>query len=84
LNLDPDGQYQQISLESQDAILKRPVVVRLFDGIAAGLVAQRSLGIIPKIYYSSEIDEFALKIQRLILGERLICWAMFVSWIMRV
>ncbi|KAK3918260.1 DNA (cytosine-5)-methyltransferase 3B [Frankliniella fusca] len=68
MNVAPDGRYQQISVNGHYFPIKRPVVVSLFDGISAGLVALKSLGIIPDTYYSSEIDEDALRIQRFNFG----------------
>ncbi|KAK3919864.1 DNA (cytosine-5)-methyltransferase 3B [Frankliniella fusca] len=68
LNVVPDGRYQQISVDGQHFPIKRPVVVSIFDGISARLVALTSLAIIPRTYFTSEIDEYALRIQRFNFG----------------
>lgn len=35
-------------------------VLSLFDGMSCGQIALRELGIIPEVYYASEIDKFAI------------------------
>ena len=36
------------------------IVLSLFDGMSCGQIALRDMGIIPEIYYASEIDKFAI------------------------
>lgn len=36
-------------------------VLSLFDGMSYGQIALRELGIIPEVYYASEIDKYAIK-----------------------
>lgn len=36
-------------------------VLSLFDGMSCGQIALKQLGIIPEVYYASEIDKFAIK-----------------------
>lgn len=36
-------------------------VLSLFDGMSCGQIALKKLGIIPEIYYASEIDKHAIK-----------------------
>lgn len=35
-------------------------VLSLFDGMSCGQIALRELGIIPEVYYASEIDRYAI------------------------
>lgn len=36
------------------------IVLSLFDGMSCGQIALRDMGIIPEVYYASEIDKFAI------------------------
>lgn len=36
------------------------VVLSLFDGMSCGQIALRQLGIVPEVYYASEIDKYAI------------------------
>lgn len=36
-------------------------VISLFDGMSCGQIALKELGIIPDVYYASEIDKHAIK-----------------------
>lgn len=35
-------------------------VLSLFDGMSCGQIALRQLGIVPEVYYASEIDKYAI------------------------
>lgn len=35
-------------------------VLSLFDGMSCGQIALRDMGIIPEVYYASEVDKFAI------------------------
>jgi DNA-methyltransferase (dcm) len=37
-------------------------VLSLFDGISGAMVALKSIGIVTKVYYASEIDKYAIKV----------------------
>lgn len=65
----PSVKYQAFPLVSSKAVLQRPRVLSLFDGISSGLVALKSLGVIPLSYLSSEIDVDCLRIQRFHHGD---------------
>lgn len=36
-------------------------VLSLFDGMSCGQIALREIGIVPEVYYASEVDKFAIK-----------------------
>ena len=40
-------------------------VLSLFDGMSCGQIALKELGIVPNIYYASEIDKFAIALKEL-------------------
>lgn len=35
-------------------------VLSLFDGMSCGQIALRDMGIVPEVYYASEVDKFAI------------------------
>lgn len=61
------------------------IVLSLFDGMSCGQIALKELGIIPEIYYASEIDKHAIKQTQLnfkntvqlgdvVLLKKAMCW----------